>query len=127
MILTGVIFFTAPFAASDSGRELIIANAGEPETLDPHRYNLRLEETLLNDLFVGLTTFDAAGNIVPGSATSWQTSEDGLTWTFNLRPDLTWSDGQPLTATDFVASFRRLQDPKTAASLAYFMHMLKNA
>ena len=83
---------------------LKIANAGEPATLDPHRYNLRLEETLLNDLFMGLTTFDAHGAIVPGAATSWTTSADGLTWTFTLRPDLTWSDGTPLTADDFVFS-----------------------
>lgn len=106
---------------------LHLASPGEPETLDPHRYNLRLEETLLNDLFMGLTTFDAHGNIVPGAAESWQVSEDGLTWTFKLRADMTWSDGTALTAEDFVYAFRRLQDPDTAASLAYFMYMLQNA
>ena len=65
---------------------LKIANAGEPATLDPHRYNLRLEETLLNDLFMGLTTFHARGAIVPGAAASWTTSADRngswwATWT----------------------------------------------
>lgn len=106
---------------------LRIAMGGEPETMDPHRYNLRLEETLLNDLFLGLTTFTAQGEIVPGSAERWTTSEDGLTWTFFLRKNLLWSDGAPITAHDFVYAYRRLQDPKTAASLAYFMHMVKNA
>ena len=106
---------------------LHIGNTGEPQTLDPHRYNLRLEETLLNDLFMGLTTFSARGEIVPGAAQSWETSADGLTWQFQLRPDLAWSDGKPLTAHDFVYAFRRLQAPETAASLAYFMYMLKNA
>jgi oligopeptide transport system substrate-binding protein len=106
---------------------LHIGNGGEPQTLDPHRYNLRLEETLLNDLFLGLTTFNAHGELVPGAAESWHTSEDGLTWTFNLRSDLRWSDGVAITAADFVYAYRRLQDPKTAASLAYFMYMLKNA
>jgi oligopeptide transport system substrate-binding protein len=106
---------------------LIIANAGEPETLDPHRYNLRLEETLLNDLFLGLTTFDAEGNIVPGVARHWQTSSDGLTWTFYLDATAKWSDGTRLVAQDFVYSLQRLQDPKTAASLAYFMGMIENA
>ncbi len=114
-------------ALSAESRILHIGNAGEPETLDPHRYNLRLEETLLNDLFMGLTTFDAQGRLVPGAARSWGTSDDGLTWTFHLRDDLSWSDGQPLTADDFVYAFRRLQDPATAASLAYFMYMLDNA
>ena len=115
------------FAESNPGQILAIGNTGEPETLDPHRYNLRLEETLLNDLFLGLTTFDAKGNIVPGAAHSWDTSKDGLTWTFYLREDLRWSDGVALNADDFVYAFRRLQNPTTAASLAYFMHMLKNA
>ena len=104
---------------------LHIGNAGEPQTLDPHRYN-RLEETLLNDLFMGLTT-SGHRRIVPGAAKSWQTSDDGLTWRFTLREDLQWSDGKALTAADFVYSFRRLQNPATAASLAYFMYMLKNA
>lgn len=107
--------------------ELRLGNAGEPETLDPHRYNLRLEETILTDLFLGLTTFDADGRTVPGAAESWQVSADGLTWTFRLRPNLRWSDGRPLTADDFVFAFRRLLDPNTAASLAYFMYPLRNA
>ena len=106
---------------------LFMGNSGEPGTLDPHRYNLRLEETLLNDLFMGLTTFSAEGEIIPGAAESWSVSEDGLLWRFKLRPDLLWSDGTPLTADDFVYSLRRLLDPNTAASLAYFMYMLKNA
>jgi len=106
---------------------LHLGNAGEPQTLDPHRYNLRLEETLLNDLFLGLTTFDAAGELVPGAALSWDTSDDGMIWTFHMRKGMRWSDGVPLTAHDFVYAFRRLQDPATAASLAYFMYMLDNA
>ncbi len=126
MLVCGIaLVFTTTSQAQT--RVLHIGNAGEPQTLDPHRYNLRLEETLLNDLFLGLTTFNAKGELVPGAAQSWTTSDDGLTWTFILRPDLRWSDGVPLTAADFVYAFRRLQDPKTAASLSYFMYMLKNA
>lgn len=118
----------APNAIAASAAEVLhLGNTGEPETLDPHRYNLRLEETLLNDLFMGLTTFNASGEIVPGAASSWNSSSDGLTWTFTLRPGLKWSDGAPLTANDFVYSFRRLLDPSTAASLAYFLYMIENA
>lgn len=120
-VLLGV---AAAHAAPDILR---LGNAGEPETLDPHRYNLRLEETILGDLFLGLTTFDAAADIVPGAARNWQVSDDGLTWTFHLRKGLKWSDGAPLTAEDFVYAFRRLLDPATAASLAYFMYPLRNA
>lgn len=113
--------------AANSTESLRLGNPGEPETLDPHRYNLRLEETILTDLFLGLTTFDAHGQIVPGAATAWTTSDDGLIWTFNLRRGLKWSDGEPLTAADFVYAFRRLLAPETAASLAYFMYPLRNA
>lgn len=114
-------------AAALAGSLVRIGNPGEPETLDPHRYNLRLEETILSDLFLGLTTFDADADIVPGAAESWRVSDDGLTWTFTLRAGLRWSDGRPLTARDFVYAYRRLLDPATAASLAYFMYPLANA
>ena len=125
--ITLLIAWAFSLQASSTEETLYLGNSGEPGTLDPHRYNLRLEETLLNDLFMGLTTFSAQGQIVPGAATSWTVSEDGLTWTFNLRKDLRWSDGTPLTADDFVYSLRRLMNPQTAASLAYFMYMLDNA
>ncbi len=114
-------------ASIGNAQALHLGNSGEPQTLDPHRYNLRLEETILTDLFLGLTTFNARGEIVPGAALSWSTSEDGLRWTFKLREGLKWSDGQPLTAADFVYSFRRLLDPATAASLAYFLYPIRNA
>ena len=129
-VVLGVLILASALTSSQIAADesvLTIGNVGEPETLDPHRYNLRLEETLLNDLFLGLTTFNRDGEIVPGAATQWHTSENGLTWTFAMRPDLKWSDGTPLTADDFVYSFRRLLDPGTAASLAYFLYMLDNA
>jgi len=74
---------------------------------------------------VGLTTLDAhRGGRVPGIATSWTTSADGLTWTFKLR-DALWSDGTPITADDFVFSWRRILDPKTAANYAYFLYVIR--
>ena len=118
------VAFAAAFGFS---AELRIGNGGEPLTLDPHRYNLNLEEKILADLFEGLTAHDAHGRIVPAAAHSWSTSEDGLEWTFHLREDARWSDGAPVTAEDFVFSFRRLMDPRTAASLAYFLYAIENA
>ncbi|MGA0838651.1 MAG: peptide ABC transporter substrate-binding protein [Pseudomonadales bacterium] len=122
-----VILFVCVSISSAVADTLRLGNPGEPETLDPHRYNLRLEETILTDLFLGLTTFNAAGETVPGAAERWETSADGLRWTFHLRSGLQWSDGTPLSAQDFVYAFRRLLDPDTAASLAYFMYPLANA
>ena len=113
-----------PATAAD---ELRIGNGGEPLTLDPHLYNLNLEEKILADLFEGLTAHDADGRIVPGAAERWTTSADGLVWTFRLRSDGRWSDGQPVTAEDFVYSFQRLLAPRTAASLAYFLYAIDGA
>ncbi|MYD99418.1 MAG: peptide ABC transporter substrate-binding protein [Gammaproteobacteria bacterium] len=114
-------------SSAANAAELRIGNGGEPLTLDPHRYNLNLEEKILADLFEGLTAHDAEGRIVPGVAEGWTTSADGLTWTFQLRRDARWSDGEPVTAADFVFSFRRLLDPATAASLAYFLYAIEGA
>ena len=108
-------------------RILKIGISQEPSTLDPHRYFTNLEEHVLKDLFVGLTTMSANGEIVPGMAERWETSGDGLLWTFTLRKGLRWSDGEPLTSEDFVYGFRRLQDPQTAAPLAFFLYSVKNA
>ena len=63
---------------------------------------------------------------IPGMATRWTTSPDGLTWTFYLREAL-WSDGVPVTAEDFVFAWQRLLDPRTAAPYAYFLYLVKNA
>ena len=117
----------AVFAFVAQAKVLHIGNGGEPETLDPHRHKLQLEATILNDLFLGLTTVNAEGEIVPGVAQRWTVSEDCLTWTFELRTDARWSDGYPLTAHDFVFAFRRLLEPETAASLAHFLYPIQNA
>lgn len=126
-LFTSLLINGPALAADAPVGPLLIGNAGEPQTLDPHRYNLRLEETILTDLFLGLTAMDARGVIGPGAAESWSVSDDGLIWTFHLRPDLRWSDGHALSAHDFVYSFRRLLDPATAASLAYFMYPIQGA
>jgi len=102
------------------------ANQNDPETLDPAKGSLVIEDNIISDMFVGLVTDDAAGQPIPGAAESWTTSPDGLTWTFKLRPHV-WSDGVPVTADDVVFSLRRLADPKTAAQYAYFIYPIKNA
>jgi oligopeptide transport system substrate-binding protein len=101
-------------------------NVADPGSLDPNLFQSESEQNVLQDLMVGLMTSDPAANPVPGMATSWTTSEDGLTWTFKLREAL-WSDGVPVTADDFIFSWRRLLDPKFGASYAYFIYCVKNA
>ena len=101
-------------------------NVAEPETLDPSLASGVQEEEIIGDLMVGLVTSDAAASPIPGMATHWQASPDGLTWTFFLR-DALWSDGVPVTAGDFVFSWRRILNPATASGYAYFLYVLKNA
>ncbi len=80
---------------------------------------------VLGDMFTGLTQYDPVSKPVPGIATSWETSPDGLTWTFHLRHSK-WSDGVDLTADDFVFSIRRIMDPKTASEYANILYLIKN-
>lgn len=98
-----------------------------PKSVDPHKAEGTWENDVIGDMFIGLFTEDVYGNPIPGMATSWTTSDDGLVWTFKLR-DATWSDGQPVTAYDFEYAMRRLLDPATTGS-AYssLMYVLKNA
>ncbi len=101
-------------------------NAAEPFTLDPILCDSSWEFYIIGDLMMGLVTQDSMARPVPGMAERWETSADGLTWTFHLR-DAVWSDSTPFTAEDFVFSWRRLLDPKTAASYAYFPAIIRNA
>ena len=92
-------------------------NGAEPDSLDPAFAGTAAEANILGDLMVGLTTLDAAARPIPGIADHWETSRDGLTWTFHLRR-ARWSDGSKVTAQDFISAWRRLLDPKTAARSA---------
>ena len=101
-------------------------NGAEPASLDPHLVQGNWENNIVGDMLVGLVTENAKGEAVPGAAESWESSPDGLTWTFHLR-DHQWSDGEPVTAGDFVFAWRRILDPKTAAPYSYYLHLIKNA
>ena len=101
-------------------------DAAEPFTLDPTMSDAVWENFIIGDLMMGLTTEDSKGRPIPGMAESWKSSSDGLTWTFRLR-DARWSDDTPVTAEDFLFAWRRILDPKTASSYAYFPYIIKNA
>ena len=79
------------------------------------------------DIFEGLVHPGPDGTLRPGVAESWQVSDDGLTYTFKLRPDAVWSDGSPLTAKDFIYSWARMVDPATASNYAFILWPIKNA
>ena len=87
----------------------------EPETLDPQKSTGNPDSQVEGDLYQGLAIWDRAKHPAPGIAERWDVSADGLTYTFHLRHNATWSNGDPVTSADFLYSFRRLVDPKTAA------------
>ncbi|SNR96385.1 MULTISPECIES: peptide ABC transporter substrate-binding protein [unclassified Azospirillum] len=97
------------------------------DTADPHRSTTIVAGGLFVELWEGLTSFDAAGNVVAGVATSWETSADGLRWNFTLRQDAKWSDGSPVTADDFVFAWRRAVTPATRLGLPEWIAPIRNA
>ncbi len=102
-------------------------NGEEPQTLDPHRAVGLPSEYILRDLFEGLTAESQEGRIIPGAAIRWNISRDGKTYTFYLRRDAFWSNGDPVTAEDFVYGLRRSADPVTASHNAKVLLPIKNA
>lgn len=103
-------------------QEIVRHIKDEPASLDPAKAVGLPEIQVIRDLFEGLTNQDAQGNIVPGVATQWQTT-DNKTWIFTLRKDARWSNGEPVTANDFVYSWRRLVDPKVGSTFAWFAEL----
>lgn len=107
--------------------DLTLINGAEPETLDPALITGQPEGRIVNALFEGLLRFDRHGRSGPGVASSWEISRDGLEYTFHLRPDARWSDGRQVTAGDFVASWQRTLDPRTASAYSYQLFAVKGA
>ena len=99
----------------------------EPESLDPQKSRSVQAADVLRDIGEGLVSYSASGELVPGTAESWEMSKDGLTYTFRIRPDARWSNGDPVTAADFVFGLRRLVDPATAAFYAAELGNVVNA
>ena len=130
-LCTLVLFALSLIACSPSGPPpgTIVINRGngpDIRSLDPAFISGTWEAWVVGDMLMGLTTEGPNGEPVPGAATHWETSADGLTWTFHLRDEV-WSDGVPVTAADFVTAWRRELDPKTAAIYSYILWPIKNA
>ncbi len=104
---------------ASTGEKILSVQVGpNPETIDPALNSAVDGGNMLLHSFECLLAVDKDGKLIPGQAESWETSEDGLTWTFHLRAGLKWSDGSDLTANDFVYSWKRVCDPNVAAPYA---------
>lgn len=102
-------------------------NDTDPTSLDHHKTSTVAEANLMRDLYEGLVIHDAKAQVIPGVAESWEVSDDGRTYTFKLREDAKWSNGDPVKASDFVFAYQRLQDPATAAGYANIHWPIMNA
>lgn len=95
----------------------------EPSSLDPQLVEDLDGAYIVRDLFEGLLNSNAQGNLIPGVARRYETT-DNQTWTFHLRDDARWSDGEPVTAQDFVYAWRRAVDPELASPYAWYMSLM---
>jgi oligopeptide transport system substrate-binding protein len=120
-IIVAAIAATAAFSNLALAETVLNRGFGaSPDTLDPHLNFGTREAWIQDDMYEGLVAFDSKGDIIPGQAESWDVSDDGLTWTFNLRDGLKWSNGDPVSAQDFVNGLIRTIDPATASDKSYY-------
>jgi oligopeptide transport system substrate-binding protein len=114
-------------AAAPPAPTLLRGAGPEPDSLDPQKARSVESQGILRDLCEGLTTLDKTAGVAPGVATDWTVSADGKKYTFYLRPDARWSNGERVVAADFVAALRRLADPATASGYAQVIDVIENA
>lgn len=107
---------------------LLVANGSEPQSLDPHKTIGLPENDIMRGLFEGLVWLNPSDfSPIPGVASRWEVSPDGLRYTFYLRPDAQWSDGLPLTAYDFLKTYRRALLPENGSFVIQSFFCIKNA
>jgi ABC-type oligopeptide transport system, periplasmic component len=115
--------------SDQGGKKSIVFNLGtDPGSIDPAINDAIDGNDVITANFEGLTRIDENNNVVAGVASDWKVSDDKLTYTFNLRKDAKWSDGQPVKATDFEYAWKRALDKNLAAAYAMFLtDYVKNA
>jgi oligopeptide transport system substrate-binding protein len=119
---------TGPIAGAAAGPSILVRGGGpDPDSLDPQKARGFEAQSIVRDLCEGLTTLAKDASVAPGSASTWEASADGLTWTFHLRDGLHWSNGDPVVAADFVAGLQRLVDPDTASAYAQYTDVIANS
>ncbi len=128
VVLAGCSRRETPAEAGIRTQTLLLGNGAEPASLDPHLAELHGDQKILLALFEGLTALDEITvQPVPAVADRWEVSPDGLRYTFHLRSDARWSNGDPVTAEDFAFSFQRILSPKFGAQYSYMLWAIKNA
>lgn len=122
-----LLLCTLVAGAAQAEQVLRKGNAAEPESLDPHRAEGVNSANILRDLYEGLTAEAPNGEVIAGAAERWTISKDGKTYTFSVRENARWSNGDPVTAEDFAIGLRRSADPKTGSSYSQMLAPIVNA
>lgn len=110
-----------------SEKVLLLNNVEEPTSLDPPIGFDSLSYNILNNTMEGMTRLGKDHQPQPAMASEWKKSDDGLTYTFTIREDAEWSNGDPVTAEDFEYAWKRLANPETAAAPAFLAYIIKGA
>ena len=127
-LLAGCKRAESPVERGNRTQTLELGNLTEPTDLDPQVINSQQDANIVFTLLEGLTTPDAKDlHPIPGAAQSWVVSDDGTVYKFHLRYNARWSDGTPVTASDFLFSYRRMLSPKLASEYGYMLYVVKNA
>jgi len=143
VFVAGAATFLGACSAPDPGRTIPVGgasgtelaaeqilnknNGAEPQTLDPHRAEGVPASNILRDLFEGLVSEAPDGSLIPGAAETWQINDDGTVYTFTLRADGRWSNGDPVTAADFAYGIQRSVDPATLSQYSSILFPIVNA
>ena len=125
--LAGCARTGGPEPPQKAARILVRGGGPEPDSLDPQKARGFEAQSILRDLCEGLTTLDKHAAVAPGVASTWEVSADGLSYTFHLRPEARWSNGERVVAADFVAGLRRLVDPATGSGYAEYVDVIANS
>jgi oligopeptide transport system substrate-binding protein len=128
--IVALIFFAVrggPGSSSGLDTHLNRGLSGSPSSLDQHRFLGNSAANVLRDIGEGLLAYSANGTLVGGVAKSWAISKDGLIYTFEIRPDAKWENGDQVLASDFVFSFHRLFEPETASPYTSSLIPILNA
>ncbi|MBQ6772710.1 MAG: peptide ABC transporter substrate-binding protein [Synergistaceae bacterium] len=123
-----LVVMTASSSLAADSKSVIVFNLGaDPRTIDPALNNTVDGNNVISNIFEGLVRTSFNDSPEPGCAESWEVSKNGMKWTFHLRDNLKWSDGKPITASEFRKGFLRAMNPETAALYAYYTFFIKNA
>ncbi|HEB60190.1 MAG TPA: peptide ABC transporter substrate-binding protein [Phycisphaeraceae bacterium] len=127
LLVSALILFSAGEARQPRA-DFVFVNRGSIQSLDPQRMTYTQDMRIGDCIYEGLLridNFDPDWRVIPGVAKSWEVSPDGLTYTFHLRQEARWSNGEPVTAADFVYSWERALLPDTAADYVDLFQLIK--